>query len=440
MAATRPLRLALLLAWALAAPAWAQDLAFVDTPAGRAFKAQQYDVALVELERMVAANPRDVLALRYLGITLDRLGRYRDAVDAFQRALALEPESAATYFHLGVTYYKARAPELARASFVRASLLAPETLYDQMAIRYLDALAQQQVELQRPGAPKLFSLFVDVGTQYDSNIPAAPDGPGLFDDKHGGIRIVEYLSAELRLLRRPGWLGLVEGSTYQAQYPDSAFEAFRISTYGLGALLQRDMAIAALPLMLSARYGHTWVFLDGDAYSGSHAVTASAQLDEARWTATNVYYRYTRDDFEDEGFDPAISSRDADNHAVGVTQILYFADRQGQVRIGYEYQANRARGLNFDLDGHKVTASASVPMPGAIQGEVAAEYGHERYPNFQGPVRRETDRWGIRGSLARWFAQSFLVRLTGAWTSEQSSYDVLEYDRWVVGVSVSYAY
>lgn len=306
--------------------------------------------------------------------------------------------------------------------------------------RYLDALAQQQVELQRPGAPKLFSLFVDVGAQYDSNIPAAPDDPALFDGKHGGVRIVEYLSAELRLLRRPGWLGLVEGSTYQAQYPDSAFDGFGLSTYGLGALLQRDTTIGARPLSLSARYNYNWVFLDGDAYSGSHVATASIQLDEVPWTGTSVYYRYTRDDFEDEGFDAAFSSRDADNHAVGVTQILYFADRQGQVRIGYEYQSNQARGLNFDLDGHRVTLSASVPLPWALQAEVAAEYAHEEYPNFQGPVRRETDRWGFRGSLARWFYQSVLVRLTGAWTSEQSSYGVLEYDRWVVGVSVSYAY
>jgi hypothetical protein len=389
---------------------------------------------------MLAANPRDVLALRYLGITLDRLGRYQEAIDAFQRALALEPESAATHFHLGVTYYKARASDLARASLVRAAQLAPDTLYDQMAARYLDALAQQQVQLQRPGAPNLFSLYADVGVQYDSNIPAAPDDSALFGGKHGGFRVVEYLSAELRFLRRPGWLGLVEGSTYQAQYPDSAFDGFDLSTYGLGALLQRDTTLATLPLILLARYNYSWVFLDGDEYSGSHALTGSVQLDEARWTATNVYYRYTRDDFEDEGFDPAISSRDADNHAVGIAQILYFADRKGQVRVGYEYQTNRARGLNFDLDGHKVSVSASVPLPGAIQGEVAAEYAHEWYPDFQGPAERKTDRWGIRGSLARWFGQHFLVRLTGAWTSEQSSYDVLEYDRWVVGVSLSYAY
>lgn len=429
-----------LLAWALASPVWAQGLAFVDTPAGRAFKAQQYAVALVELERMVAADPRDVLALRYLGITLDRLGRYPDAVDAFHRALALEPESAATHFHLGVTHYKARAPELARASFLRASQLAPGTLYDQTALRYLDALAQQQAELQRSGAPMLFSLFADVGVQYDSNIPAAPSGHGLFDGKRGGIRIVEYLAAELRPLRRPGWLGLIEGSTYQAQYPDSAFEDFRLSTYSLGALLQRDTTLARLPLVLSARYGYTWVLVGGDDYSRSHAVTGSVQLDEARWTATSVYFRYTRDDFEDQGFDPAMSSRDADNRTVGVAQILYFADRGGQLRIGYEYQSNRARGLNFDLFGHKATVSASAPLPGGIQGELAAEYARERYPSFQGPVRRETDRWGIRGSLARWLAKSVLVRLTWAWTSEQSTYRVLEYDRWVVGMSVRYEY
>jgi hypothetical protein len=110
------------------------------------------------------------------------------------------------------------------------------------------------------------------------------------------------------------------------------------------------------------------------------------------------------------------------------------------VRIGYEYQKNLASGLNFDLDGHRVTLSASAPLPWAIQLDGAAEYAHEWYPSFQGPVQRKTDRWGFRASLARWFYQGFLVRLTGAWTTEQSSYDVLEYDRWVVGMSLSYAY
>jgi hypothetical protein len=64
----------------LAAPGHAQETALVDTPAGKAFRARQYDVALAELEKMVAANPRDALALRFLAITLDRLGRYREAI------------------------------------------------------------------------------------------------------------------------------------------------------------------------------------------------------------------------------------------------------------------------------------------------------------------------------------------------------------------------
>jgi tetratricopeptide (TPR) repeat protein len=375
-----------------------------------------------------------------VAITLDRLGRYEEAIAAYRRALAVQPDDAATHFHLGTTCYKSGATDLAEASFRRALALAPDSLYDHFSRRYLDALAQQRAQAQRPGAPNLFSLYAEAGVQYDSNIPAAPDDPSLYQGKHGGVRVVEYVSAELRFLRRPGWLGSLEASTYQAQYPDSAFEAFDLSTYGAGLLLQRDTTLGSLPVTALAKYGYSWVYLDGDPYSGSHQATVSFQLDEARWTATNVYYRYTRDDFEDEGFDPAISSRDADNHAVGITQILYFADRRGQVRLGYEYQDNRADGLNFDFQGHRVSVGATVPLPWEAQGELNAEYAHEEYPDFQGPVRRKTDRWTVGGNLSRWLFPKILLRLTGQWTSETSSYRALEYDRWVVGLSLSYAH
>jgi hypothetical protein len=417
----------------------AQEPGFADTPAGRAFKARQYGRALAELERMVAENPRDPLALRYLGITLDRLGRYRDAIAAFRRALALEPQSAALHYHLGVTYYKSGAIDLADEALGRVLKIAADSLYGDYSRRYLEALAEQRARL-RPGAPAPFGLFAEVGVQYDSNIPAAPSDRDLFSGKRGGVRVLEYVAAEYRFVRSSGWLGIVGGSTYQAQYPGSAFDELDLSTYSGTLFLQKEAKLGTVALTGSVRYAFDAVFLGGDGYSRSHVASAGLRADVAPRLAPDIYYRFTRDDFDDEGFDPAISSRDADNHAVGVGLTWHFGDRKGSVRLGYEYQSNRADGINFDFEGHKVAVAASAPIGWEIQGALEADYTRETYDRFQGPVHRKTDRWRVGASLSRWLWRGLFGKLTFGYTDEDSSYAALSYRRWVVGASVGYSY
>ncbi len=428
------------LLWLAALDAAGQTLLLVDTPAGQAFKARRYDVALAELQKMAEADPKDVLVLRYLGMTLDRLGRYRDAIQTFQQALALEPRGAALHFHLATTYYKAGAPDLAAQSFRRVIELEPSSLYGDTARRYLEALGQQRSQLQQPVTPAPVTAYVALGVQYDSNVPAAPRNRTLFEGDRAGVRVFEYLSGEYRVLRVPGWLAWLEGSTYQAQYPDRAFDRFDLSTYRIGGSLQRDTTLGGLSVTGSMKYTFDWVLLDGDRYSRSHVATVGGRLDLTPRTTTALYYRYSQDDFADEGFDRAISSRDADNHAVGLGLTWYFSERKGQVRAGYEFQENRADGLNFDFEAHKVTVDGVVPLLLDIQGTIGAEYTHESYHRFQGPVRRRTNRRAVTASLSRWLGQRFVIKLDCAFTDEGSSYEALTYQRWVVGGSLGYAY
>lgn len=127
-----------------------ETLPLLDTPAGKAFKARQYDVALAEFKRLAEANPKDVLILRYLALTLDRLRRYDEAIKVYQQALAIAPENPALHFHLGTTYYKAGLPDKADESFHKVLDLAPDTLYGKIARQYLEAFTQQRVQLQPP--------------------------------------------------------------------------------------------------------------------------------------------------------------------------------------------------------------------------------------------------------------------------------------------------
>jgi hypothetical protein len=420
--------------------AWGETLPLVDTSAGQAFKTRQYDIALAEFQKLAAQHPKDALVLRYLAITLDRLGRYQDAIKIYHQALALTPLNPSLHFHMGTTYYKGGWTDYAEQSFRRVIQIAPDTLYGERARQYLDALVQQRVQLQPPGLPKPWGFYFQAGLQTDSNIPAAPRDPALFTGDRSGVRIFEYLWGTYRFLRQPGWLGALEASTYQAQYPEDAFRRFRLSLYTLGASLQRTTTLWSLPFIGSVKYEHRTALLGGDTYSRSHVVTAGSQIGFTPETSTHAYYRYTRDDFTNEGFDPALSSRDADHHVFGLAQVWYFANRKGQVRVGYEFQDNRADGLNFKMDGHKISLGGVIPLPWEVQANLGADYSRETYPDFQGPVRRKTDRRSFTAGLSKWFTRHILGRLDAAYTNEGSTYDLLSYRRWVFGGSVAYVY
>lgn len=408
------------------------ELPIVDTLAGQAFKARKYDAALVEFQKMAETNPEDPLILRYLAITLDRLGRHQEAIRVYQQALAFAPQNPALYFHMGTTYYKMGWTEKAEESFKKVLQIAPDSLYDRVARQYLDVIARQISQLQPPTPPHILGLYIQAGTQYDSNIPAAPEDKSLYTEERSGFRIFEYLYGAYHFLRKPNWMGSIDLSTYQAQYPESAFDRFKLATYSTGFSLQ--MSIALL------KYEFLTVILDDNTYSRSHIVTAGTNIGLARWTTSHLYYRYTKDDFTDEGFDPAFSSRDADNHAVGISQVLYFANRKGQLRAGYEYLDNNAKGINFDMKGHKVSIGLGLPLVWNIQANLGADYSYEKYPDFQGPVIRKTNRRGGNAGLSKWLSRHILARIDYAFTDERSSYDVLTYRRWALGGGLSYVY
>jgi hypothetical protein len=431
-----------LLAWLFAgglATAEAQTpMRFRDTPGAQAFLAKRYQDALREFRKLREANPNHVVILRYLAITLDRLNRYDEAVAVFKEALAVAPNNVALHFFLGVTLYNARRGAEAVVRFQRAISLAPQSMYAELATRYLDAIAQQQMQQQQPGAPQRFGVYAQAGVKYDDNVLSAPDG---FAGKRSDSRQTGYLLLEYYLHRSPTWLAAVEINGYGIWYNDRAFNSLEVSQYSGGVRLQRVGTLRKYPYVGSIKYGYNEVRLsEGDVYSRSNALTLGLRLNLSANTATYGYYQYTDDDFTEEGFDPVFSSRDANNHAMGLRHTWFFAKRKGQVNMGLDYQKNNAAGVNFVMEGISANIGAITPLPWKLRADLKFAYGEDDYRKFAGPVRRETHRRRYGAGLSRWFGRRVLVRLDYSYVDEDSSYEQLTYDREAWGASVSYVY
>ncbi len=83
---------------------------------------------LAELERRLAANPRDAAALEELGLEHLRRGDHALAFIQFHKSLAVAPERAAPWFYLGLVYYEKGLYFKEIQAYEKALLRLPEFL------------------------------------------------------------------------------------------------------------------------------------------------------------------------------------------------------------------------------------------------------------------------------------------------------------------------
>ena len=99
--------------------------AFLASPAAAAFKRGQFEPALEGFEALLADYPGDPVIL-HIGIALDRLERYLEAVEAFQKGLERAPDNAVLNFFLGISSVELRnaAETAARSRLAAIATLA----------------------------------------------------------------------------------------------------------------------------------------------------------------------------------------------------------------------------------------------------------------------------------------------------------------------------
>ena len=408
---------------------------FLSSLAASAFKAGEYEEALKGFQALLEKYPGDLTILRYIGISYDRLEQDEEAVATFRKGLALDPKNAALHYFLGGTLFKMRDSKQATEAFRKAIELAPGSLYTKQAQQYLEAMNQQMSQDEPTGGPKRWDLLAQVGFQWDNNIPSAPRRRSLFPGPHEGFRATEQFSAGYQL-KYSGWAARIGFSTYQSQHTEGRFNDLDLSTYQPSFEVSYVTTLAEMPVSPSLRYEFNDTLLKGDHFSKSHSVTAKVDANVVGNWIISPFYRFTVDKFQQEGFDPRFSSRDAKNHVGGATIYYLFWQRRGNVRFGYEFQRNGAKGANFDLSGHKGTVGLTVPLIAEINFDFSGELSGDRHPHFRGVIGDPRTRQQVySASLSRGFWNLLFLSLSYQYTLANSKYGPLEYDRNIVALT-----
>ncbi len=118
-----------------------EDKDYVNFVAGSIYERQKkYDLAEEEFRKVIANDPKNAMALNYLGYMLaDRGTRLDESLGYIRRAIALDPNNGAYLDSLGWAYYKMGNYELAEENLRRASerIGTDPTVHDHLGELYL---------------------------------------------------------------------------------------------------------------------------------------------------------------------------------------------------------------------------------------------------------------------------------------------------------------
>ncbi len=409
---------------------------FLLSPGAAAFKTGNYDEALVGFQTLLEEHPDDVLVLRYVAISYDRLGRHEEAIATFAQALKIAPENPALHFFLGVTYFKMRETDEAIAALETSIAKGPETSYAPLARQLLDKIALQKAEYKQGGAPEQLEVDVQVGVQFDENVPAAPDEAGDESD----YRAFESLSIDYIITPSNRWQIKALFSTYQSQHFQGGTDDFDLSVFEPGVEASYVTTFWNRPFEAGIRYAFDLVGLDRSRFSRSHTVTTSLGLQVNERVLATLLHTISFDEFDDDGFDPTFSSRDAINNAFGTTEYIFIDGQSLYGFAGYSIQKNSAEGANFDLSGYKFLLGGSAALPLDVRLDLNAEYAIEDYFNFASIKDRETRRTEVSAALSRPLAGDLAGTISYSFTDEDSNFEALEFMRQLLTFTVSYRF
>ena len=424
-----------------ASPNFDYDLFF--TKALRHINQKKYFEAIEELNKALAVKPDDLKASYYLGTTLSRVGRNKEAEEFLEKVVEMDPNFQKIHLELGIVQYNlGKYPEAIRElgiaeeadpnnalvffyqgaaylslgdykrsspRFLHAATLAPELgltahYYAGIGFYYrgilLDAknefteavridpassVAQSAREflaqLETPGKKaKRWDLTISTAYQYDSNVTLLAGGSAL----PAGISR-KGDSRFLFYLR--GGYRFLETQDWSLGAAYSLYQSLHVELHSFN--VQNHQASAFLVyrrpgMQLRIPYEFNFALVGGDTFLRSNAVTPTLTIPESSRTFTELQYGFTSQDFVNTSQFPTNNDRDGINNRVGISQSVVL-DQTTRLRVRYDYD-NELTGSSATQDdwayqGHKFTGDLGLSIPRGLNLDIEGYYYLQYYDN-----------------------------------------------------------
>ncbi len=358
------------------------------------FALERYDQAEGPLTPVFNERPQTEGIGYYVGLIRYRKKDYQGALRAFRAETSKNPNiQQLVRFYSGLTLAILGLPEQAVAEVDAALRLQTGSALTGPAERIRDSLASARDSERR------FHADVRVGFLYDSNVAVIPQpshdptAESLRRRKTATTGELAALRLEYAWLRTGPWESTVAYSffqTYNNRLPD-----FNVQNHLVAGALSYRAAIGSMPYQVGTQYSWDYLSLGNDDFLQRHTATVFGTLVENQRNLTTVLGRFQNKDFYATPGQLEDEDRDARNWMIGLTHVFRFAQDKHYIRVGYQFDYEKADGRNFTYAGNRFLAGGQYTLP---WGSTRLKYDfdlherHYRHANTLLPVVNPSSR------------------------------------------------
>ena len=326
------------------------------------FALERYDQAESPLTQVFNERPQTEGIGYYVGLIRYRKKDYQGALKAFRAETSKNPNiQQLVRFYSGLTLAILGLPEQAVAEVDAALRLQTGSALTGPAERIRDSLASARDSERR------FHADVRVGFLYDSNVAVVPQpshdptAESLRRRKHATTGEIAALRLEYAWLRTGPWESSVTYSFFQTY--NNALPDFNVQNHLVAGALSYRAAIGSMPFQVGTQYSWDYLSLGNDDFLQRHTATVFGTLVENQGNLTTVLGRFQNKDFYASPGQLLDEDRDARNWMVGLTHVFRFAQDKHYIRVGYQFDYEKADGRNYSYAGNRFLAGGQYTLP-----------------------------------------------------------------------------
>jgi tetratricopeptide (TPR) repeat protein len=326
------------------------------------FALERYDQAEGPLTQVFGERPQTEGIGYYVGLIRYRKKDYQGALKAFRAETSKNPNiQQLVKFYSGLTLAILGLPEQAVAEVDAALRLQTGSALTGPAERIRDSLATAREAERRLRAE------VRVGFLHDSNVAVIPQpshdptAEAIRRRKTATTGELAAVRLEYAWLRTGPWESSVSYSffqTYNNRLPD-----FNVQNHLVAGALSYRTALGTMPVLVGTQYSWDYLSLGNDDFLQRHTATLFGTLVENQGNLTTMVGRFQNKDFYATPGQLRDEDRDARNWMIGLTHVFRFAQDKHYVRVGYQFDYEKADGRNFTYAGNRFLAGGQYTLP-----------------------------------------------------------------------------
>ena len=415
---------------------------FLQTKAAVYFMQADYEKSLKELEALETSSPQDSTVKQYKGITLDKLGRFEEAIAVFNSSLTASPENIAFHYFKAQTLFHQKKYSEAKSELAAVVEHDLAGAYKARAEADLKAIETIIAYANRP-APKPWAVSLTSGAEANTNATSESKVFKSINQEHA-VKFSNSATLSYELFNHNPWTASSYYSHSNALYSDT-LDYINMLYNTIGESISYTGSMKGRPLLAQFGVSASHVAINSKYYSMSASPSLTLIYSPHDWWRVTLSNRYTLSTYRLDGANPPFTSQNGPAGALEFSNNFYLnQEKTNYFQAGYDFDTENPNGANFVKNSNAVKGAYYFPLLKNWEGDIHFKYKYTDFPKYTDPpapaITRFDEEYTTGASLNIPLRNNWSMTAQYNLTDTNSKDKFYSYVNHAYGVSLSYSF